>query len=779
MPGERHFGAPMKRLEDEALLRGEGRFVDDIDLPGAWHAAFVRSPHAHARIVAIDKTAALALAGVHAVLTHHDLPQCLRENRIPLRVPNAAIREPRMPWPLVRDEVAQAGEGVAVVLAESRYVAEDAAALVDVEYELLQAVSDCRAAVAPGAPLAHTDTKDNICARFVQSYGNVAAAFERAAHRVSVSLWQHRGSGHAIECRACLGHYDQATDKLTLWIAGQTPHAQRRVNELLFGLDSSQIRIIMPDVGGGFGTKANYFVEQAVIAACALRFKRPIKWIEDRRENFLTATQERDQYWDMEMALDRDGTILGVRGTLLHDGGAYVPHGIIMPLIASTTVPGPYVLPAYHLEVTVAFTNKPGTAPVRGAGRPQAAFTMERLMDKAARVAGFDPAELRRRNLIGPEQMPYPVGLTFRDGRPLVYDSGDYPAVFEKAMSLSAYRDFRARQKTAREEGRFIGIGIGTYVEGTGLGPFEGATLRVLLSGKVRLMTGAAPQGQGHRTAFAQIAADHLGVDPAAIDVVMADTDAIAMGWGAFASRLAANAGPAIHIAGERLGAKIKKLAAHVLEAAEEDIELSGGRAHVRGVPQMGRSFAELSSMAAGMSGFSLPRDVSPGLEETHYFGPEQAAYCNGTHVAEVEVDVETGGIRILNYVIAHDCGRLINPLIVAGQIQGGLAHGIGNALFEWMGYDERAQPTTVTLADYLLPGACDVPNAVLAHIETPCPLNPLGVKGAGEGGTIPAPAALISAVEDALAPFGIEIAEAPLTPMRLRALLAAAGARG
>ncbi len=775
MPSDRHFGAPMKRLEDDALLRGQGRFVDDIDLPGAMHAAFVRSPYAHARLGAIDATAARALPGVHAVLTHRDLPQRLRENRIPLRVPNPAIREPRMPWSLVRDEVAMAGEAVAVALATSRYVAEDAAALVQVEYERLPVVADCRAAVRPGAPLAHSDTKDNIAAHFVQSYGNVASAFERAAHTASVSLWQHRGSGHAIECRACLGHYDQATDKLTLWVAGQTPHGHRRVNELLFGLDPAQIRVINPDVGGGFGTKANYFVEEAVIAACALRFKRPVKWIEDRRENFLTATQERDQYWDMEMALDREGKILGVRGRLLHDGGAYLPHGIIMPLIASTTVPGPYVLPAYHLEVTVAFTNKPGTAPVRGAGRPQAAFAMERLMDKAAREAGFDPAELRRRNLIRPEQMPYPVGLIFRDGRPLTYDSGDYPAVFEQAIAQSNYGDFRARQKKARAEGRFIGIGIGTYVEGTGLGPFEGATIRVLPSGKVRLLTGASPQGQGHRTCFAQIAADHLGVAPETIDVVMADSDAIAMGWGAYASRTAANAGPAIHIAGERLGSKIRKLAAHVLEAAEEDIELSGGRAHVKGVPQMGRSFGELSAMAAGMSGFALPRDVSPGLEETHYFGPEQAAYCNGTHIAEVEVDPETGGVRILSYVIAHDCGRLINPMIVEGQIQGGFAHGVGNALFEWMGYDGEAQPTTVSLADYLLPGACDVPDAELSHIETPSPLNPLGVKGAGEGGTIPAPAAIIAAIEDALAPFGVEIAQAPVTPMHLRALLAEA----
>jgi carbon-monoxide dehydrogenase large subunit len=533
----------------------------------------------------------------------------------------------------------------------------------------------------------------------------------------------------------------------------------------------------MPDVGGGFGTKAQFFGEEAVVAACAMRFKRPVKWIEDRRENFLSASQERDQYWDMELALDRDGRILGVRGRLLHDGGAYVPHGIILPLITSTTVPGPYVIPSFHLEVTVAFTNKPPTTPVRGAGRPQAAFAMERLMDKAARMLALDPAELRRRNLIQPEHMPYAVGLIFRDGRPLTYDSGDYPACFDQAMALSDYHDFRARQDAARKAGRYIGIGIGSYVEGTGLGPFEGATLRVLPSGKVRLLTGASPQGQGHRTSFAQIAADHLGVPPAEIDIVMADTDAIAMGFGTYASRIAANAGPAIHIASERLRRKIVKIAALVLEAAEQDIEVRGGRAHVKGVPQMGRSFAELAAMAQGMSGFSLPQDITPGLEETHYFGPAQAAYCNGTHVAEVEVDIETGQVRILRYSIGHDCGNLINPLIVDGQIQGGMAHGVGNALFEYMGYDAEAQPTTVTLADYLLPTACDVPDAAMVHIMTPSPLNPLGVKGAGEGGTIPAPAAIIAAVENALAPFGIEICDAPLTPMRLRELLKARGA--
>ncbi len=771
-----HFGAREKRLEDAALLTGKGRFVDDIELAGTLHAAFVRSPHAHAMVRAIDAAPARAVPGVAAVLTAADLPPGLRDNRIPLRVPNRMIKQPLMPFCLIGGEIAHVGEPVAVVLARDRYVAEDAARLVAVDYERLPVVGDCRRALVPGAPTAHADSPDNVAARIVSTYGNAAAAFGDAAHVVAVALKQHRGSGHAIECRAALANYEPAVDKLTLWVAGQTPHGHKRVLEIMLGLDPAQIRVIMPDVGGGFGTKALFFGEEAVVAACALRLGRPVKWIEDRWENFLTASQERDQYWDLEMALDRDGKIKAVRGTMIHDGGAYVPHGIILPLITATTVPGPYVVPSYHLETIVAFTNKVPTAPVRGAGRPQAVFAMERLMDKAARQVGLDPAELRRRNLVQAAQMPYAVGLIFRDGKPLTYDSGDYPACFEKALALADYAGFPARQAAARAAGRLIGIGIGNYVEGTGLGPFEGATIRVLASGKVRLLTGAAPQGQGHRTTLAQIAADHLGISPAEIDVVMADTDAIVMGFGTYASRIAANAGPAVHIAADKVRDKMVKIAAHLLEAAEADIELAQGRAHVRGVPQMGKSFAELAAAAQGMSGFALPETIQPGLEETHYFGPAQAAYCNGTHVAEIEVDPGTGHVRIPHYAVAHDCGRLINPMIVEGQMQGGIAHGVGNAFFEWMGYDDEANPLTVTLADYPMALATDVPDAVMAHIETPSPLNPLGVKGAGEGGTIPVPACVIAAVENALAQWGIEISEAPLRPERLFALLAAAG---
>ncbi len=774
--GMKYFGARMKRLEDPALLKGRGRFVDDIHLDGTLHAAFVRSPHAHARIGKINAAAAQALAGVQAVLTSADLSDSMRE-RLPLMAPHPLIKHPLMPYPLAPEEVSYVGELVAVVLADNRYIAEDAAGLVAVDYEVLDPVVDCRAAIAPDAPRAHTGLADNIAAKFTLGYGHVGMAFANAHKVVDVSLAQQRGSGHAIECRAVLASYDKASDKLTVWNAGQTPHIDRRNLEILLRLDPSQLRVIMPDVGGGFGTKALFYPETAVIAWCALALERPVKWIEDRRENFLAATQERDQFWDLSLALAPDGKILGVRGQLLHDSGAYVPHGIVLPLISGTTVPGPYVVPNFALDVTVALTNLVPTTPVRGAGRPQAVFAMERLMDKAARTLGMDPVALRANNLIQPEQIPYAVGLVFRDGKPLTYDSGDYPACQAKAVELARYADFPARQATARQDGRYVGIGVASYVEGTGLGPFEGATVRVLRSGKVRVLTGAAPQGQGHRSSFAQIAADHLGVVPDDIDVVMADTDAIAMGVGTFGSRVAANAGPAVDIAARGVRRRIVKLAAHLLEAAEHDIELGDGRAFVRGVPGMGKSFAELASASVGIPGLSLPETITPGLEETHYFGPPQAAYCNGTHVAEVEVDIGTAHVRILNYVVAHDAGRLINPLIVDGQIQGGVAHGIGNALFEAMSYDANGQPLTTTFGDYLLPIAGDVPAVTCAHLETPSPLNPLGVKGAGEGGTIPAAAAIIAAIENALAPFGIEISEAPVRPQRLYELLAKAGA--
>ena len=462
---------------------------------------------------------------------------------------------------------------------------------------------------------------------------------------------------------------------------------------------------------------------------------------------------------------------------MLHDSGAFVPWGIILPYIAAVTVPGPYVVPAYRLETIVVLTNKVPTTPVRGAGRPQAVFAMERLLDRVARELQLDRAEVRRRNFIKPEQMPYAVGLLFRDGKPLVYDSGDYPKGQQAALTLAGYENFRERQRAARDRGRLIGIGLGNYVEGTGLGPFEGVTVRVLPSGKVAVATGATNQGQGTRTTLSQIVAEQVGCRIEDIVMTIGDTAAIAQGVGAFGSRQAVNAGCSAQIAGQAVRQQIIALAARALGVEENAIDLEDGRAIAATGNKPTLQFGELARLAQGIPGVSLPAGQAAGLQYTAYYAPAQAAYCSGTHVAEVEVDRMTGGVKILKYTVAHDSGRVINPLIVDGQVQGGVAHGIGNALFEWMQYDDNAQPLTTTFADYMLPMATDVPTCAIAHVETANPLNPLGVKGAGEGGTIPAPAAIIAAIEDALSAFNVHFAATPLTPERIVAALRAAGA--
>jgi carbon-monoxide dehydrogenase large subunit len=764
------IGARVLRTEDARLLTGRGEFVDDIRLPVMLHAAFVRAPFAHARIRRIDKSAALAVPGVHAVLTWADLNRALRTTRLPSLVPNPYSKFPRTQLALAKDEVCYVGEAVAIVVAETRHLAEDAAALLQIDYEPLSAISDCRDAVTTAA-LAHADALDNKAAIFKTAYGDIAGAFHGAAHVFTEKLWIHRGCGHALETRGVLAGVAR-DGALTVWSSTQTPHLEKRVLAGLLERNPETIRVIAPDVGGGFGPKAIFYGEDAVVSAAALRLKRPIKWIEDRREHFLSSTQERDQYWSLEIALDANAKLLGVRGTMLHDTGAYMPWGVVMPYIAATTVPGPYVLPAYELEVTVAYTNKVPTTPVRGAGRPQAVFVMERLLDRAARELRIDPAELRQRNLIQPEQMPYKVGLTFRDGKPVVYDSGNYPAAFDNALALAAYADFPSRQRLAREEGRYVGIGIGSYVEGTGLGPFEGVRVAVQDDGSIAVQSGAAPQGQGHKTMLAQIVAGQLGVPLAQVHVTLGDTAAFSMGVGTFASRITANAGPSAFLAAQTVRRKVLEAAATLLDANIEDLVLDDGKVEVTTGNRPAISLSDLAKAAQGFPGFSFAPGQTPGFEHTAYFTPPQAAYCNGTHIAEVEVDPETGAVRIVNYTVAHDSGTLINPLIVDGQIQGGVAHGIGNALLEWMGYDANAQPVTTTFADYLLPGACDVPHITAAHLETPSPLNPLGVKGAGEGGTIPAAAAIIAAIENALDPFGVKLNESPMTPDRIVAAI-------
>jgi len=775
--GARHFGAKITRFEDPALLSGKGRFIDDVRAPGALHATFLRSPYGHARIRGIDVSRALALPGVHAVLTANDLTERMRTVRMPLLLPNATMSTLRTQYCLAVDEVCYVGEALAVVLADSRYIGEDALACIEVDYDVLPAIGDIRAAVATDAPSVHLDLKSNIVSEFVMAYGDVDAAFASAPHVFKESLWQHRGGGMAMEPRGALAEYDDTNGQLTVWSTTQTPHIARRMMADILESSLEEIRVVTPDVGGGFGPKAIFYPEDSVVAFAARKIGRPVKFIEDRREHFMCATQERDQYWDVEIAVNAEGRILGVRGNMLHDTGAYVPWGIIMPYIAGATMPGPYVVPAYRLNCVVAFTNKVATTPVRGAGRPQAVFAMERLLDRVSRELSIDPADLRRLNYIQPEQMPYSVGLTFRDGKPLVYDSGDYPAGHDAALRLADYAGFAERQREARRQGKYIGIGLASYVEGTGLGPFEGVTVRVLPTGKVKVISGATSQGQGTRTTLAQIVADRVGCRLEDVVVTIGDTATIANGVGAFASRLAVNAGSSAAIAGDSVRGQIVKLAARALNVDAEDIDLEDGSAVSRKGNRPSIGFGDLARLAQGMPGFSMEPGDTVGLEHTAHFTPAQAAYCSGTHVAEVEVDIGTGAVSILNYSVAHDCGNVINPLIVDGQVQGGVAHGIGNALLEWMRYDENAQPLTTSFADYLLPMATDVPECRIVHVETPSPLNPIGVKGAGEGGTIPAAAAIVAAVENALGPFGVWFPETPIMPDRIVEELTKAGA--
>jgi len=775
--GAKHFGARVARLEDPALLTGRGRFVDDIRLVGTLHACFVRSPHAHAKIRSIEASAARAMPGVHAVLTADDLPPRMARAQIPMLVPNPSIATPRTQLALARREVCYVGQTIAVAIAENRYLAEDAAAAVKIDFEVLPAVSDCRDAAMPDAPSVHSDLTTNIAAVVPMSYGDVESTFARAAHVFREEFSLHRGGAMTLEGRAVLASYDAVADMLTVWSATQTPHLCRATLADLFECDLEAIRVIAPHVGGGFGTKAPFYAEEAVIPAAAMKLGRPITWQEDRREHFLSATQERDQYWKVAIAVDEHGKILGLSGTLLHDTGAFLPWGIIVPYIAATTFPGPYVVPAYRFEATVVLTNRVPTTVVRGAGRPQAVFAMERLMDHIARELKLDRAELRRRNMIALQAMPYSVGLVFRDGKPLVYASGDFPKSQQRALALAGYEDFPTRQRQARGKGCYLGIGVANYVEGTGLGPFEGVTVRVLPNGKVAVATGATAQGQGTRTTLSQVVADQIGCRIEDITMTTGDTAAISQGVGAFASRQAINAGSSALIAGASVRKKIVALAARILGVPEGDIDVEGGHAMARGGNKPSVTLGELARAAQGMPGFSLSEGQTPGLEHTAYFTPPQASYCNGTHVAEVEVDLLTGGVKLVRYSVAHDSGNIINPLIVDGQVQGGVAHGVGNALFEQMKYDQQAQPLTTTFQDYLLPTAPDVPGCDIEHVETPNPLNPLGVKGAGEGGTIPAPAAIISAVEDALSPFGVRFAEMPLTPHRIVAALRRVGA--
>ena len=763
----------VNRLEDPALLRGEGRYIDDIIRPNMLEAAFVRSPYGHAAVGGIDAASARALPGVHAVLTRDDIKPFLQNEFLIVGLPSKLYKQDRNRPALAHREVVHVGEPVAIVIADNRYIAEDATALVDVDYEPLPAISDCRAALAPEAPLAHRDGPDNLLAEFNIGYGEVDSVFASAPYVFKESLWQHRGGGHSMECRGGMADFDAAEDFLTYWVSTQTPHAAMRALVDMLGRDESKIRVITPDIGGGFGPKLVFYPEDVTICIASIILKRPVKWIEDRREHFIATTQERDQYWEIEVAADDNGKLLGIRGEIIHDHGAYTGRGINLAANSAETLTMGYIVPNYMMNVKVALTNKIPATPVRGAGHPQAAFAMERMLDRIAGELGIDRAEVRRRNFIPSSAMPYEKQLHARSGLPVVLDTGEYEVVQQKALDRADWVGFRERQAAALAAGRYIGIGVGNYVKGTGRGPFEAVTVRIGTSGKISVACGGSSIGQGTRTMLSRVVAAQLGGDLSNIVVSIGDTAAISNGIGTSNSRLTVTAGSSAHLAAIAVREKVLRVAADMLEAAETDLEIEGTNVWVRG-SDLKVSLGDVTKAVAGMPGYRLPEGVPPGMEATEMLVIEEETFASGSAVVEVEVDAETGKVKILNYVMAQDSGRILDREIAEGQLYGGIAHGIGNALFEWMRYDDDAQPISATFAEYLLVTAPEVPSAKLILHETPTPRNPLGVKGIGETGLMPATSAIISAIEDALSPFDVHLTRVPLTPPDILAAVAA-----
>jgi carbon-monoxide dehydrogenase large subunit len=773
-----YVGKKITRLEDDVLLAGEATFIDDIQLDGMLHLAVVRSQVAHARIASINVSAARDLPGVAAVYTIDDLLPVLSQERIPENFPTPGDRVDVGPYVLARDEVCYVGEPIVAVIAENRYVAEDAAQLVVVDYDPLPVLADPRDAAKPDAPLVNSRQAEpgNIVHDLDFGHGDADKAFANAAHVVRSELYQHRGVSNSMECRGSIARYDPLRKTFTMWSSCQAPHSHRSVLVYLLGLDEAQIRVIVPSIGGGFGPKLLFYPEDGIISAAALLLGRPIKWIEDRREHLITTTQERDQFWDVEMALDAEGKILGLRGQMYHDQGAYTARGFNIPFSAATTILGPYVIPNYALNVIVAHTNKVPATSMRGAGHPQGCFTMERMIDRAADAAGIDRTIVRERNLIRFEDMPYAHPLKTQAGQQIVYDSGNYEKCQGDLLEALDYAGFRARQAAALANGRYLGLGIANYVKPTGRGPFETGIVRIGTSGKISVYTGGIAMGQGFQTAMSQIVADQLGVSPADVTIVHGDTQNVTQGFGGFASRQTVCAGSSIHLAAGAVRKKVLAIAAHLLEASAEDLELVDGKVFVKGVPGMAVGFQEIAGAVAGVPGYALPEGITPGLEAEASFMPDNVAYANGAHGAELEVDIGTGHVRIKRYVIVHDSGRLINPFIVDGQVHGGVTLGLGHALFENMIYDDQAMPQSTNLAEYLIPTAPEVPNYEIIHQESVTDRNPIGVKGVGECGVMTAAPAILSAIESALQDFDIKLDKYPVTPSDIISKIQAAG---
>jgi len=774
---EPFVGRALPRVEDERLLRGAGRYVDDVHPAGALEAAFLRSPHAHARIVALDLDAARRAPGVVAVLDGTAVAEQVEPmvfaiaRMVPENVrasTGATTRVHPMPA-LPADRLSYVGQPVAMVIAQSRYLAEDALELIDAAFEPLPAVVDPEDALAPGATRVEPSWDDNVglSCRFVK--GDLEQAFADADVVVEEVFRSHRYVAAPIETRGVVASVDPFDETLTVWASTQTPHQLRDFLAGALGRDRERVRVVAPDVGGAFGVKGSIYPEDLLVALAALQLGRPVKWIEDRSEHFAATTHGREQVHRIALAGDAEGRILALRDDIVHNCGAFHTLGLVVPYNTLTHLVGPYEIPVVDIALRAVLTHTGIVGPYRGAGRPEAVFARERAIDRLARRLGLDPAEVRARNLIPPSSMPWATGMVYRDGTAQVYDSGDYPQLLRRARAAVEDEPWRDRGC----ERRRIGVGYAAYVEGTGLGPFESAELRIGPHGRVGVTTGASSQGQGHRTTLAQIAADALGVDVADVDVVGGDTAAIADGFGTIASRTLVVAGNAVARAAGELRGRVLALAGDLLGRAPQELELTGGRVAVAGGAPCALTLTEL---AAALSPYdpARPPGAAPELRAGAIYVPGPVTYAAGVHAVVVAVDVVTGVVELLRYAIAHDCGRVVNPAIAEGQILGGTMQGIGGALYEELVYDAHGQLRTGSFLDYLLPTAGEAPDVCIAHVDVPSPLNPLGVKGLGEGGAIGPPAAIANAVEDALAPLDLVVRSCPLTPDRVRSLIRA-----
>jgi aerobic carbon-monoxide dehydrogenase large subunit len=769
-PTGRLVGASVKRREDGRLVAGRARYLDDLAVPGLLHVAIVRSPHAHARVRGVAREATRHAEGVVAVLTLEDLPECA--GSVPPLVPAAGM-PPYIHPVLAGAIVRHVGEAVAVVVADSAYRAADAATQVAIDYDPLPAVTTVSSALAPGGPRVHAEWPANLGGSCTGSTGDVARALETSEVVVEGHFVYPRMAGMPIETRGVAAWPDPVGGALEVWSSTQVPFAVRSAIATILGLPEERVRVRTPDVGGGFGVKGHVYPEDVLIPAVARHVGRPVKWVETRHEHLLTAAADRDQEHRARLGVRRDGTIVALETRFTRDHGAYPTLGEAITLNTINHMPGPYRIPSYRGEGQNVVTHKTFIAAYRGAGRPEAAFVMDRLLDRAARRIGMDPADLRRANLVRATEMPYRTGLAYRDGAAIAYDPADYVAGFDRLLALADYGRWRKEAASRRGSRRPLGVGLSAYVEGTGLGPFEGADVRVDPSGTVYVYVGVSTQGQAHETTLAQICADHLGVPFGDVVVVGGDTSLVGFGMGTIASRVAAVAGPAVARSAAEVARRARLVAAEQLECAPEDVVVADGRVSVRGVP--GRSLRLGEVARAAVRSKALAQTGSPGLSACGFFYPESVTWAFGAHAAIVEVDVETCEVRLTRYAAVHDCGRPINPMIVEGQVHGGIAQGIGSALAEALIHDEAGQLLTGTLMDYALPRADDVPALDVAHLDFASAVNELGIKGVGESGVIAPAAAIANAVEDALSDYGVSIDRVPITSGGLFELLRAA----